>query len=242
MGKGDARIVYIRPGMKTTVTIRATEKITGKPVIRTFGLADSEGKINSQDLFRIEIKDLEEEIVPDEPEKPNPDPDDPDNPEKPTNGNFTIKVDVTLNETPIDITVPSGGGNGGSTGGDDNTGGETDGVISIKGDAINTDLVVSVPNGISSFRVIIDSPLLPESELQGIGLTSDFDLVSPGGYADKLSGLGFPVHIGGETSVSFNISQFVPMLQILGSGTSNFHLTVTDSKGNTKTHTITITT
>ena len=170
------------------------------------------------------------------------DPDDPDNPEKPTNGNFTIKVDVTLNETPIDITVPSGGGNGGSTGGDDNTGGETDGVISIKGDAINTDLVVSVPNGISSFRVIIDSPLLPESELQGIGLTSDFDLVSPGGYADKLSGLGFPVHIGGETSVSFNISQFVPMLQILGSGTSNFHLTVTDSKGNTKTHTITITT
>jgi hypothetical protein len=64
-------------------------------------------------LFRIEIKDLEEEIVPDEPEKPNPDPDDPDNPEKPTNGNFTIKVDVTLNETPIDITVPSGGGNGG---------------------------------------------------------------------------------------------------------------------------------
>lgn len=229
VGKGDARIVYIRPGMKTTVTIRATEKITGKPVIRTFGLADSEGKINSQDLFRIEIKDLEEEIVPDEPEKP-------------TNGNFTIKVDVTLNETPIDITVPSGGGNGGSTGGDDNTGGETDGVISIKGDAINTDLVVSVPNGISSFRVIIDSPLLPESELQGIGLTSDFDLVSPGGYADKLSGLGFPVHIGGETSVSFNISQFVPMLQILGSGTSNFHLTVTDSKGNTKTHTITITT
>ena len=106
VGKGDARIVYIRPGMKTTVTIRATEKITGKPVIRTFGLADSEGKINSQDLFRIEIKDLEEEIVPDEPEKPNPDPDDPDNPEKPTNGNFTIKVDVTLNETPIDITVP----------------------------------------------------------------------------------------------------------------------------------------
>ena len=242
VGKGDARIVYIRPGMKTTVTIRATEKITGKPVIRTFGLADSEGKINPQDLFRIEIKDLEEEIVPDEPEKPNPDPDDPDNPEKPTNGNFTIKVDVTLNETPIDITVPSGGGNGGSTGGNDNTGGETESVISIKGDAINTDLVVSVPNSISSFRVIIDSPLLPESELQGIGLTSDFDLVSPGGYADKLSGLGFPVHIGGETSVSFNISQFVPMLQILGSGTSNFHLTVTDSKGNTKTHTITITT
>ena len=172
-----------------------------------------------------------------------PDPDDPDNPEKPTNGNFTIKVDVTLNETPIDITVPSGGGNGGSTGGDDNTGGETDGVISIKGDAINTDLVVSVPNGISSFRVIIDSPLLPESELQGIGLTSDFDLVSPGGYADKLSGFRFSGSYWRLKHLyRLNISQFVPMLQILGSGTSNFHLTVTDSKGNTKTHTITITT
>ena len=32
-------------------------------MIRTFGLADSEGKINPQDLFRIEIKDLEEEIL-----------------------------------------------------------------------------------------------------------------------------------------------------------------------------------
>lgn len=245
VGKEDARIIYIRPGMKTTVTIRATEKTTGKPVIRTFGLADSEGKINPQDLFRIEIKDLEEEVIPDDPEKPNPDPDgpdNPDNPEKPTKGSFTIKVDVTLNETPIDIIVPSSGGNGGNTGGDDNTGDETEEMISIKGDAINTDLVVSVPNGISSFRVIIDSPLLPESELQGIGLTSDFDLVNPGEYADKLSGLGFPVYIGGKTSVSFNISQFVPMLKILGSGTSNFHLTVTDSKGNTKTHTITITT
>lgn len=251
VGKADAKIVYVRPGMKTTVTIRATEKTTGKPVIRTFGLSASDGKVHSKDLFKIEIKDLEEEIVPDEPEKPDPNPDEPDGPdepdpeepEKPTNGNFTIKVDVTLNETPIDIVVPSGGGNGGNAGGeDDNTGEGTDDGILIKGDAINTDLVVSVPNGISSFNVTIDSPLLPESELQGIGLTSNFDLVSPGEYSDKLSGLGFPVNIGDKTSVSFNISKFVPMLQMLGSGTSNFHLTVTDSKGKTETHTITITT
>ena len=60
--------------------------------------------------------------------------------------------------------------------------------------------------------------------------------------ANALSSLGFPVNIGGETSVSFNISQFVPMLKLLGSGTSNFHLTVTDSKGNTQSKTITVTT
>mgnify|MGYP000644639886 CR=1 FL=1 len=91
VGKGDARIVYIRPGMKTTVTIRATEKITGKPVIRTFGLADSEGKINSQDLFRIEIKDWKKKLYRMSRKNRILTLTIPDNPEKPTNGNFTIK-------------------------------------------------------------------------------------------------------------------------------------------------------
>ena len=239
IGKDDPKIVYVSPGMEATVTIRATEKKTNTPVIRTFVLADTEGHVHAKDLFKIEIKDLEEDIIPEEPEQPDPDPE-PD-PEDPTNGKFTIKVDMTVNENPVDIVVPSAGGSGGNIGdGDEDEGGE-DG-ITISGDAINTDLVVNAPNGISSFNVQIDSPLLPPSELEGIGLKSEFDLVNPGELAEKLSGLGFPVNIGGETSVSFNISKFVPMLEILGSGTSNFHLTVTDSKGNTKSKTITVTT
>ena len=235
IGKDDPKIVYVSPGMEATVTIRATEKNTNTPVIRTFVLADSEGHVHSQDLFKIEIKDLEEDIIPEDPEQPDPDPD-PD-PEDPTNGKFTIKVDMTVNENPVDIVVPSDGGSGGETG----EGGESE-AITITGDAINTDLVVNAPNGISSFVVRIDSPLLPPSELESIGLKSEFDLVNPGELAEKLSGLGFPVNIGGETSVSFNISEFVPMLELLGSGTSNFHLTVTDSKGNTQSKTITVTT
>lgn len=233
IGKEDPKIVYVSPGMEATVTIRATEKKTNTPVIRSFVLADNEGHVHSQDLFKIEIKDLEEDIIPEEPEQPDPTPD----PEDPTNGKFTIKVDMTVNENPVDIVVPSDGGSGGETG----DGGESE-AITITGDAINTDLVVNAPNGISSFVVRIDSPLLPPSELEGIGLKSEFDLVNPGELAEKLSGLGFPVNIGGETSVSFNISEFVPMLEFLGSGTSNFHLTVTDSKGNTKSKTITVTT
>lgn len=253
IGKDDPKIVYVRPGMEATVTIRATEKETQTPVIRTFVLADNEGHVHAQDLFRVEIKDLEEDIIPDEPEQPDPEPDpepepEPDpEPEEPTTGKFTIKVNMTVNENPVDIVVPSAGGNGGNIGGDGDEGdsGDTGGsesAISITGDAVNTDLVVNAPNGISSFVVQIDSPLLPPDELEGIGLKSEFDLVNPGSMSGALSGLGFPVNIGGETSVSFNISKFVPMLKILGSGTSNFHLTVTDSKGNTQSKTITVTT
>lgn len=247
IGKDDPKIVYVRPGMEATVTIRATEKETQTPVTRTFVLADNEGHVHAQDLFRVEIKDLEEDIIPEEPEQPDPDPEPEPEPEEPTTGTFTIKVNMTVNENPVDIVVPSAGGNGGNIGGDGDEGdsGDTGGsesAITITGDAVNTDLVVNAPNGISSFIVEIDSPLLPPDELEGIGLKSEFDLVSPGSMSDALSSLGFPVNIGGETSVSFNISQFVPMLKLLGSGTSNFHLTVTDSKGNTQSKTITVTT
>lgn len=247
IGKDDPKIVYVRPGMEATVTIRATEKETQTPVTRTFVLADNEGHVHAQDLFRVEIKDLEEDIIPEEPEQPEPDPDPEPEPEEPTTGTFTIKVNLTVNENPVDIVVPSAGGNGGNIGGDGDEGDSGDdagseSAITITGDAVNTDLVVNAPNGISSFVVQIDSPLLPPDELEGIGLKSEFDLVNPGSMSDALSGLGFPVNIGGETSVSFNISKFVPMLKILGSGTSNFHLTVTDSKGNTQSKTITVTT
>lgn len=258
IGKDDPKIVYVRPGMEATVTIRATEKETQIPVIRTFVLADNEGHVHAQDLFRVEIKDLEEDIIPEEPEQPDPDPDpdpvpdpdpDPDpDPEDPTAGKFTIKVDMTVNENPVDIVVPSGGGNGGNIGGDGDEGdggddGGSESAITITGDAVNSDLVVNAPNGISSFVVQIDSPLLPPDELESVGLTSEFDLVNPGSLSDKLTGLGFPVNVGGQTQVSIRISAtLIGLLEGLGNGTSNFHITVTDSKGNTKSDTITIVT
>lgn len=245
IGKNDPKIVYVKPGLEGMVTIRATEKETQKPVIKKFLLEYDGNKLSSGDLLKAVIKDLEEEIIP-EPE-PNPDPDpDPDpnpdpDPEEPTSGNFTIKVDITVNEVPVDIVVPSTGGNGGDIGdGGDDSGSED--AITFTGDAINTDLVINVPNGISSLIVEIDSPLLPPSELESIGLKSEFDLVNPGDLSTVLTDLGFPINMGGETSVSFNISTFIPMLEVLGSGTSNFHLTVTDSEGNTKSKTITVVT
>jgi len=242
IGKDDSPLVYVRPGLEVKVTIRATEKETGTPVARTFALSDSDGKVHSRDLFKIEIKDLEEDIVPEKPEQP----EQPDVPEEPTNGKFTIKVDVTLNENPIDIIVPSGGGSGSVPGGNDgdNSGNDTDEAVVFTGDAINTDLVVTAPAGIESFKVTIDSPLLPADELVGIGLRGNFDLASPGDLSAGLKGLGFPVgdEVKGKTQVSFNISTFVPLLEGLGSGTSKFILTVTDTKGNSESKTITVTT
>lgn len=253
--KDDSKIVYVRPGMKATVTIRATEKNTNTPVIRTFVLAGEDGNIHEQDLFKVEIKDLEEDVIPNDPIRPDPTPEptpDPDptpdpEPEEPeTNGGFTIQVDVTVNENPIDIVVPSTGGNGGNIG-DDTTGDDTgndggnDG-ITITGDAINSPLVVEAPNKIETFIVRIDSDVLTPDELETVGLVPEFDLANTGDLATSIGSLGFPVNIKGETNVSLSIAQqFVDLLKGMG-GTTKFHLTITDSKGNTQTKTITVTT
>lgn len=89
--------------------------------------------------------------------------------------------------------------------------------------------------------VRIDSQTLPPEELAGIGLTDYFDLAEPGDLVEGLTSLGFPYgdKVKGQTSVTFDISQFIPMLNILGTGESNFILTVEDESGNSKTQTLT---
>ena len=266
--KDDPKVAYVKTGSVISVVIKATDKKTQTPVTNSFKLANEEGSTNSQDLFKITIKDLEEEIIPDDPARPdpdptpNPDPDDPDNPEPDTpsgGGKLTIKVDVTLNEKPIDIIVPSNPDNenpGGDDDGDDdnNNDDDTGGLPSVTGDGINSPATfkkgssgtvvvnIAAPNGLKNLKVRIDSPLLPPDELEGIGLKSEFDLSDPGNLDEALKGLGFPTgdKVKGQTSVKFDISKFVPLLGILGTGTSKFHLTVVDTKGNTVSKTITI--
>ena len=79
----------------------------------------------------------------------------------------------------------------------------------------------------------IDSEKLSPEELAGVGLAAKLDLVNPGSLEGALSGLGFPVNVGGMKNVSFNITGFLPMLNALGEGTHNFILTVTDANGTT---------
>ena len=90
---------------------------------------------------------------------------------------------------------------------------------------------ITAAAGIRDFKVEIISEVLTPEILQGIGLTTSFDLIHPGQYAEILKGLGFPTGdaVLNQTAVSFDISPFMPLIPLLGSGDSDFKLTVTDN-------------
>ncbi len=92
---------------------------------------------------------------------------------------------------------------------------------------------ITAAAGIRDFKVEIVSEVLTPEILQGIGLTTTFDLINPGQYGEALEGLGFPTGdaVLNRTSVSFDISPFMPLIPLLGSGDSDFRLTVTDNDG-----------
>lgn len=89
--------------------------------------------------------------------------------------------------------------------------------------------------GIKGFTVDIISDTLTPDELTNVGLTQHLDLVSPGQYESGLSGLGFPVNVGGMSDpAEMDLTEFMPLLQALGAGTSHFVLKVTDANGTTQ--------
>ena len=105
-----------------------------------------------------------------------------------------------------------------------------------EGDAIVT---INCPEGFAKLEVQIDSDGLTPEVLEGVGLKEYFDLANPGELSAGLEGLGFPVGdaVIGKTTIDFNITEFVPLLNIY-SGKSDFIITVTDSKGATSTLTL----
>lgn len=94
---------------------------------------------------------------------------------------------------------------------------------------------VSSETGITEFKINIDSTTLTADELESVGLSADLDLVNPGEFEESLNKLGFPTgdDVKGQTSIDFDISQFIPLLNMLGSGQHTFTLTVTDANGTT---------
>lgn len=99
-------------------------------------------------------------------------------------------------------------------------------------------ITVTSQTGITGFTVDINSTTLTAEELSSLGLSTHMDLVNPGEFAGPLSNLGFPTgsNVNGKKELTFDISSFMPMLTILGSGNSDFTLTVEDAGGqNTKT-------
>ncbi len=96
---------------------------------------------------------------------------------------------------------------------------------------------VSSETGITEFKINIDSTTLTADELESVGLSADLDLVNPGDFEESLNNLGFPTgeDVVGKTSIDFDISQFIPLLNMLGSGEHTFTLTVSDANGTTTT-------
>ena len=94
---------------------------------------------------------------------------------------------------------------------------------------------VAAPAGITDFTVKIESPCLTAEVLGDLGLAQEMNLVNPATEAmsEGLKELGFPIgnEVKGKTSLSFDISQLVPMIAMIYNEDSNhnFVLTVTDA-------------
>lgn len=99
---------------------------------------------------------------------------------------------------------------------------------------------IAAPKGIANLFVTIDSPTLTKEDLQGVGLDSNFDLANPGSLDSALSGLGFPTgdKVVGKTSILFDITQFMSMLDMFKSE-HRFILKVVDAQGQAAEQTIT---
>lgn len=109
------------------------------------------------------------------------------------------------------------------------------------------DVTSTADGGIQEFKVVINSVQLSPEELASVGLAQVLDLVNPDKCKKSpdsdefidceapLTGLGFPVHVGGKKNVSFSITSFLPLLGALGAGEHDFVLTVTDANGTTET-------
>ncbi len=94
---------------------------------------------------------------------------------------------------------------------------------------------VSSETGITEFKINIDSTTLTPDELESVGLQADLDLINPGELEESLNNLGFPTgdDVKGQTSIDFDITKFIPLLNMLGSGEHTFTLTVSDANGTT---------
>ncbi len=92
-------------------------------------------------------------------------------------------------------------------------------------------LKITSETGLTEFKVDIVSPTLTADELDNVGLASHLDLVSPGNLEEGLSGLGFPVNVAGEKSCDFILTDFLPLLSVLGPGEHSFKMTISDASG-----------
>ena len=107
---------------------------------------------------------------------------------------------------------------------------DLDGVNTITDDIV-AKVDIHAENGIKNFEVDIISDALTEDVLQGVGLSTHFDLANPGSLETALNSLGFPTgsEVIGKNDLTFDISGFMSLLKVF-KGTHQFKLTITDAK------------
>lgn len=91
----------------------------------------------------------------------------------------------------------------------------------------------SAEGGITAFTCDIVSEKLTAEELEDMGLSKHLDLVNPGASAEPLSGLGFPVNVGGQHDVKLDLTGFLGLMKALGQCKHEFVITVADANGST---------
>lgn len=114
-------------------------------------------------------------------------------------------------------------------------------VLEIKeGETATLKVTLSSSVGIGHVYVTIDSETLTPDILEGVNLSTSFDLVEPGQYESALKGLGFPVsdEVKGKKTVLFDITEFTSLLGTFGTANHKFILQVKDINGNSTTKTL----
>ena len=96
-------------------------------------------------------------------------------------------------------------------------------------------VVFKSENPLTNLIVEIVSQSLNAEMLESVGLSATFDLAEPGALEDALKeSFHFPVgnQVIGQTEVLFDITEFVPLLNIFPDETHTFRITLRDEKGN----------
>ena len=105
---------------------------------------------------------------------------------------------------------------------------------------------ITADDGIASLvvEIISENPMFSAETLTGLGLADRFDLVDPNNVdPEAIAGLGFPMgdEVEGETSLTFDITNFIPLIFAVSSDEFDevdFRLTVVDAQGADEIQTI----
>lgn len=149
---------------------------------------------------------------------------DPDEPEVPQPGNGPTVIGQSFKGSPFDISKPI-----------TITGADLENADPELGLAL--DLLIAATNGVKNLYLTINSPVLPQEMLEGMGLWGEFDMAnleSGSKTEETLVGLGLidPANpIKGKTSHKFSVGAFMSLLSTVGGAgnTHTFSLRVVDN-------------